>query len=275
MSRLVPLPSFALILLSLFFFITTIASAQNCLPSYCSGLTISHPFWKIDNQTSQYCGYESLGINCTIISGEERPMMSFGGDSYYVRNLTNTSITLVDYDVSSVSPVQARCPRVKHGIELGRLPLNFSSNNLNLSFHFDCTGVPPHFATVIPCLSNGSKWSCVNVIHPETENHDWGESACEDEVLTTVLDAVLSNERLDAGFPRALSTGFELNWQITTDDCAKCEESDGLCGYNNSTASFMCFCSDGTSTTSDCKGTTFLIQLFNLVVTMSQSLVAC
>ncbi|GJY63303.1 kinase-like domain-containing protein [Tanacetum coccineum] len=197
MSRLVPSPSFALIniLISLFFFITTIAAAvtnisdfPNCLPIDCNGLTISYPFWKMENEpstTAQYCGYEGLGINCSTIDGQDRPMMYFGGDSYYVRKLTNTSITLVDYDVSSVSPVQTICPRVNHGIEL----------------YFD-----------------------------------WGQT-CDDKVVTTVLDIFGSPDprQLEMELAGALRTGFELNWRITTDECDKCEESDGLCGYNNST----------------------------------------
>ncbi|GJT80684.1 kinase-like domain-containing protein [Tanacetum coccineum] len=265
------------LLLLLFFFITTIAAAvtnisdfPNCLPIDCNGLTISYPFWKMENEpstTAQYCGYEGLGINCSTIDGQDRPMMYFGGDSYYVRKLTNTSITLVDYDVSSVSSVQTTCPRVNHGIELETLPLNFTSNNLNLSFHFNCTTIPS-FATVIPCLKNeGTKRSCVNVIHPDAPDFDWGQT-CDDKVVTTVLDIFGSPDprRLETELARALRTGFELNWRITTDECYKCEESDGLCGYNNSTG-FMCFCSGNTSTKDDCKGTTFLIQPFNLVVT--------
>ncbi|GKA63804.1 kinase-like domain-containing protein [Tanacetum coccineum] len=180
--------------------------------------------------------------------------------------LTDTSIILVDYDVSSVSPVQTTCPRVNHGIELETLPLNFTSNNRNLSFHFDCTTVPD-FATVIPCLGNeGTKRSCVNIIHPNTPDYDWGQT-CDDGVVTTVLNVFRSPERLGTEFVDALRRGFELNLTTTTEYCYKCEESDGLCGYSHSTGSFMCFCSDGTSTRGDCKGTAFLIQLFNLVVT--------
>ncbi|GKA97310.1 kinase-like domain-containing protein [Tanacetum coccineum] len=238
MSRLVPLTSFALILRTLFFFIITIAAAvtnpsdfPNCLPTECNGLNISYPFWKMEIQTStatQYCGYEGLGINCEIVDGQDRPMMYFGGDSYYVRNLTNTSITLVDYDVSS--PVRTPCPRVNHGIELETLPLNFSPNNLNLSFHFNCTTVPD-FATVIPCLeSEGTKRSCVNIIHPDTPDYDWGQT-CDDGVVTTVLNVSGSPERLGTEFVDALRRGFELNLTTRTEYCSKCEESDGLCGY--------------------------------------------
>nr|GEW19814.1 protein kinase-like domain-containing protein [Tanacetum cinerariifolium] len=265
MSILVPLTSFALII--------TIAAAQtntsafpNCIPSVCDGLTISYPFWKIENEnstTAQYCGYEGLGINCSTIEGQVRPMMYFGGDSYYVRHLSDTSITLVDYDVSSVSPVQNECPRVDHGIDLERLPLNFTSNNLNLSFHFNCTTVP-NFATVIPCLGNeGTKRSCVNVIHPDTPDYDWGQT-CADEVVTTVLNVSGSTERLGTEFVDALRRGFELNLTTRTEYCDKCEESDGLCGYSHSTGSFMCFCSDGTSTRDHCK----VIMIFTLSPTL-------
>nr|GEX15921.1 leaf rust 10 disease-resistance locus receptor-like protein kinase-like 1.2 isoform X1 [Tanacetum cinerariifolium] len=155
------------LLLLLFFFITTIAAAetntsdfQNCLPTDCHGLKISYPFWNKENQTStQICGYENLGINCSTIDGQVRPMMYFGGDSYH---------------------------------------------------------------------------------------------------------AYLSNERLDT-YVDALRTGFELSWRITTDDCHKCEDSNGRCGHNNSTGLFLCFCSDGTSTRSHCK----VIIIFTLLPILS------
>ncbi|GJY72981.1 kinase-like domain-containing protein [Tanacetum coccineum] len=275
MSRLVPLPSFALILLTLFFFITTIAAAvanpsdfPNCLPTDCNGLNISYPFWNMGNPTStttQYCGYDGLGISCSTIEGQVRPMMRFGGASYYVRNLTNTSITLFDDELNFL-PVQNECPRVTHGIDLERLiPLNFTSNNRNLIFHFNCTTVPD-FATVIPCLENeGTKRSCVNVIDPDTRDYDWGQT-CDDEVVTTVLNGFRSTERPWTEFVDALRRGFELNLTTTPEYCYKCEESDGLCGYSSSTASFMCFCSDGTLRRDHCKGTTFLIHLLTLLV---------
>ncbi|GKF73625.1 kinase-like domain-containing protein, partial [Tanacetum coccineum] len=181
--------------------------------------------------------------------------MYFGGDSYYVRNLTDTSIILVDYDafsVFSVRPVQNECPRVTDGINLERIPLIFSSNNLHLSFHFNCNTIPS-FARVIPCLNkDGPNRSCVHVIHPDMPDYDWGQT-CADEVVTTVLNVSGSTERLGTEFVDALWRGFELNLTTRMEYCDKCEESDGLCGYSY-LSGFMCFCSDGTSRRDHCKG---------------------
>ncbi|PWA75743.1 protein kinase-like domain-containing protein [Artemisia annua] len=246
-----------LLFLPLFFFIITIAAAQtnisafqNCLPTVCNGFNISYPFWKYESQNSQYCGYEGLGIICPPIR-EERPMMHFGDNSYHVLNLTNTSITLVDVDVFGA---QTRCQRVGHRIELGQLPLNFTSRNLNLSFHFNCTTVP-NFASEIPCPNNQGTKSCVHVVRPDTLDFDW-KNMCAEEVIKTVINVSDSFERLGTEFVDALRRGFELNWTTTTDDdCEKCEESGGLCGHNpSSTESFMCFCADGSLTRNDCNG---------------------
>nr|XP_043614065.1 LEAF RUST 10 DISEASE-RESISTANCE LOCUS RECEPTOR-LIKE PROTEIN KINASE-like 1.2 [Erigeron canadensis] len=231
-------------------------------PSYkCSGTIIGYPFWVIPNQTNngQFCGYHGLGINCSDLEGTDRPTIYLKNDLYHVRNITNTSIILSynHFPVNNTIPLVDQCLKVNRTIELENLPFNFSNNNLNLSFHFNCSRPPPpDYATPIPCMNSVSNRSYVNVIHDNYERFDdWD---CN-EIVTTVFDyATLWKTTLSwRDYASALIYGFELNGQRPDDeDCDKCEESDGRCGFRhaNNTRQFLCFCSDGTITTNNhCK----------------------
>ena len=140
------------------------------------------------------------------------------------------------------------------------MPLNFTEYNVNLNFHFNCSGIPD-FAYEIPCLESdsGGRKSCVNVMNSETEETDWSIYSCSEHVVKTVFNKSLPEpDRLGGEYGGVLSRGFELNWW-GLESCGKCEETNGRCGYNYRTQESMCFCSDGTTTTDDCKKGTFLL----------------
>ncbi|KAI3732147.1 hypothetical protein L1987_63345 [Smallanthus sonchifolius] len=246
------------ILLLPFFFIIAISAQYknstypNC-PSYdCGNVTIRYPFWNTDSgSTTQFCGYE--GINCSDNGKQNIPKISFGGDSYYVQSIDYELeiVFLVDYDVSPVSTVRDSCPRVRHSINLGTLPFNFSVFSVNLSFHFDCNGCPS-FAMEITCLEQNDRKVCLDVMNNGTDESVWDAYLCDQEVVTTVIgEKMRLVPNLATGFGRVLEEGFELrSWGV--DDCDGCEASDGRCGYRDSTG-FVCFCMDGTTSKGDCK----------------------
>ncbi|KAD7117396.1 hypothetical protein E3N88_04664 [Mikania micrantha] len=248
-----------------FFFFTAIpAAAQsynqygtNC-PSYMwDTVNISYPFWKMSNteNNTQFCGYQGFGINSTENGGQNISLIAFGGDSYYIRSIdyNSRSIDLAIYDVSSVFPGPPNsCPRVRHNISLGNLPLQFSTSMVNLSFHFNCDG-SSSFAIEIPCLFGSERNAYVNVMNVTTEE-DWGDHSCADKVVTTVFpqpDLITNISAVTYG--TLLQGGFELQWG-RMDDCERCEDSNGRCG-NHITTGFRCFCPDGTVRNNHCKGT--------------------
>ncbi|KAI3818860.1 hypothetical protein L1987_12681 [Smallanthus sonchifolius] len=250
-----------LLLLLPFFLIPLVAESNNssypnCPTRECGDATISYPFWKMDSDTTtQFCGYQGFGIKCSGNGRQNISEITLGGDSYYVQWINHecSSILLADSDVSSVVPGPNNCPRVHHGINLQTLPLNFSILNVNLSFHFNCTGFPS-FATEIPCMERSEGKSCVHVMNSSTEETDWDEYSCTDEVVTPVIGEHINGfPNLSTDFGELLRRGFELEWW-RVDDCDKCEESGGRCGHHNTTG-FVCFCSDGTTSKGDCKGT--------------------
>ncbi|KAF5756364.1 putative wall-associated receptor kinase, galacturonan-binding domain-containing protein [Helianthus annuus] len=253
-----PHSHFLLLLLPFFFIALPAASNDstypNC-PSYkCGDVPISYPFWINDSEsTTQFCGYQGFGINCSPILNEIVPEIRLGGDSYHVQWIFPESrkISLVDEDVLTVRPGPDRCPRVRHRINLQTLPLNYTSHNVNITFHFGCIECPD-FATEIQCFE---RKSCLQIMNNGTDESDWDEFSCTGDVVTTVIrdniNRILPN--LSTTFGDALRLGFELEWW-RMDDCDKCEESGGRCGHHN-IAGFICFCSDGTTNKDYCKGT--------------------
>uniref|UniRef100_A0A251RSH9 Protein kinase domain-containing protein n=1 Tax=Helianthus annuus TaxID=4232 RepID=A0A251RSH9_HELAN len=134
-------PILLLLLLLPLFFITMLAQSNNSTYPYCPSIncgnvTVSYPFWTINNESlSQFCGYDGFGINCSYNGNQRIPQISFGGDSYYVQSINYElgTIFLADYDVSPVVVIPNNCPRVRHNINLGTLPLDFTTSSVNLN----------------------------------------------------------------------------------------------------------------------------------------------
>ncbi|XP_022025360.2 LEAF RUST 10 DISEASE-RESISTANCE LOCUS RECEPTOR-LIKE PROTEIN KINASE-like 1.2 isoform X1 [Helianthus annuus] len=224
----------------------------NCRLDRCGEVNISYPFWKMDSEsTSQFCGYEGFGINCSQNGDQNISQIALGGESYYVRGIDYVlrNIFLADYNVFQVTSLSNSCPRVRHNITIGTLPLYFAMYSVNLTFHFDCNGCPS-FATEIPCLEGNEGKACM--VANTSMDSDWGEYSCDHEVVTTVTKEFMDTfPNHSVEFGRVLEKGFGLRWG-QVDGCEKCESSGGQCGRHISTG-LICFCSDGTTRRGNCK----------------------
>jgi hypothetical protein len=186
-------PSLLLLILSLFFLNSLPTNSTSfsplCDPHHCGDVLISYPFWLPgENATSDesYCGYKGFGLTCS--SAGEKPVFALPDNTYYVKEIhyAQYTLTLVDIDAANQS-----CPRVRHNVTLGTLPLNFSGGDLNLSFYFNCS---PSYTTPLPvpyigCLGGSfkGKRSFVFVEGEETaEGFEWA-SVCEEKVVATVM----------------------------------------------------------------------------------------
>ncbi|XP_062029001.1 LEAF RUST 10 DISEASE-RESISTANCE LOCUS RECEPTOR-LIKE PROTEIN KINASE-like 1.2 [Rosa rugosa] len=218
---------------------------KNCPIYNCSnGPDFHYPFWKIEDSTAdQYCGYPGFGLNCSE-SGE--PILSLpNNDSYYVKgiNFIDSTITLVYIDV-----FDQQCPKPRHSMSVGTLPLDYSPLDVNLSFYFNCTSFPGPAVPPITCLGlDGTKKFYVFKEGEQPGGFDWSES-CEENVVVTVMKSKeLYIDVLTGAFGGLMKQGFVLNW-TTAKECASCESGGGMCGYNPTKADeFLCFCkySDG------------------------------
>ncbi|PRQ18791.1 putative wall-associated receptor kinase, galacturonan-binding domain-containing protein [Rosa chinensis] len=216
---------------------------KNCPIYNCgNGPDFHYPFWKIEDSTAdQYCGYPGFGLNCSE-SGE--PILSLpNNDSYYVKaiNFIDSTMTLVDLDI-----FDQQCPRARHSVSVGTLPLDYSPLDVNLSFYFNCTSFPDPFKPPIICLGIwGTKKSYVIMKGEQSDGFDWSES-CEENVVVTVMKSKeLYIDELTGAFGGLMNQGFVLNW-TTAKECASCESGGGLCGYNPTKADeILCFCKYG------------------------------
>ncbi|KAF2295571.1 hypothetical protein GH714_033219 [Hevea brasiliensis] len=223
------------------------------IPSKCSthdcgnGVAIEYPFWYMDvNSSDEVCGYPEFGLSC---SGDE-PILKLPNNTYYVNsiNYANSTITLVDIDVTGQT-----CPRARHNLTLENLPLGYTNLDLNLSFYFNCSSSPFSFsASAIGCLEFSTNQSYVSMTENQTNDVDW-IGKCEEKLVATVMRTEITTNGLISEFGGAMNKGFMLDWR-TVKGCGSCEDSGGFCGYNKTAEESKCFCRDGTVHSSQCKG---------------------
>uniref|UniRef100_M1A4P7 non-specific serine/threonine protein kinase n=1 Tax=Solanum tuberosum TaxID=4113 RepID=M1A4P7_SOLTU len=222
-----------------------------CPKSTCNGVEISYPFWRLDNYNAsapQYCGYPGFGINCT--KNQPLPIIYLPGDAFYVKSIDykSYSLALVDADVFN-----EKCPRARHNLTLEKLPLKFSDSALELTFYFNCTEPLPD-SLPAECLKSNGNRTHFYVGETEPDDLNWF-GICEEKVVATVTERrSFQNDDWIGGFGAAMEDGFVLDWRSAA-ECGQCEDSDGRCGYNNSTHNLLCYCQDGTVKFKHCKGT--------------------
>ncbi|KAK4735899.1 hypothetical protein R3W88_010160 [Solanum pinnatisectum] len=222
-----------------------------CPKSTCNGVEISYPFWRLDNYNAsapQYCGYPGFGINCS--KNQPLPIIYLPGDAFYVKSIDykSYSLALVDADVFNV-----KCPRARHNLTLEKLPLKSSDSALELTFYFNCTEPLPD-SLPAECLKSSGNRTYFYVAETEPDDLNWF-GICEEKVVATVKERrSFQNNDWIGGFGAAMGEGFVLDWRSAS-ECGQCEESDGRCGYNNSTHNLLCYCQDGTVKSKHCKGT--------------------
>ncbi|KAG5618932.1 hypothetical protein H5410_018756 [Solanum commersonii] len=221
-----------------------------CPKSTCNGVEISYPFWRLDNynaSATQYCGYPGFGINCS--KNQPLPIIYLPDNAFYVKSIDykSYSLALVDADVFKV-----KCPRARHNLTLEKLPLKVSYSALELTFYFNCTEPLPD-SLPADCLKSNGNRTYFYVGETEPDDLNWF-GICEEKVVATVTERrSFQNDDWIGGFGAAMGEGFVLDWRIAS-ECGQCEESEGRCGYNNSTHNRLCYCQDGTVKYEQCKG---------------------
>ncbi|KAL3748821.1 hypothetical protein ACJRO7_009975 [Eucalyptus globulus] len=213
----------------------------------CGSVFIRYPFWN-ESDAPVHCGYPGLGLICPYDS--PHPILHLGDEDFFVTdiNYDDRTLTLVDIHVAG-----QECPRARHNLTIGSLPLDYNSADVNLTFLFNCSAPPPessHFVA-IDCLQFRRKRSYVSV------NVSWEEEEaadCEDTVVAPVKGTEVTATNVVKEFAGAMSPGFVLDWEAAR-ECGACEYSGGRCA-SNQTEQLLCFCKDGSNHTdgSVCKG---------------------
>lgn len=227
-------------------------SYEDCSPFKCGNLTFSFPF--SSSSTSGYCGLPNYQIICDSSSV---PKLLLSGRLYQVRNFFSSQddrlITVVDTqlikDLSSGSceSLYNLSVAINSSYSIGSLTL--PSGRLNFTF-FKCPRglyLPKNFTNKV--VSNVScndghvlhLWRNRNQSDRPPFDPVSAPSGCDSVVVpvSSVTSLYLGADVFDT-----LRQGFSLEWP-KLDDCEKCQNRSGRCGYNGSLKKITCFCKGG------------------------------
>ncbi|XP_016696796.2 LEAF RUST 10 DISEASE-RESISTANCEUS RECEPTOR-LIKE PROTEIN KINASE-like 2.1 isoform X2 [Gossypium hirsutum] len=227
-------------LLALFFlvFLTrvpTILSADDpraCRETLTCGSvsSIGYPFWGMNRPS--YCGQPGFELRCEnnvteILMNEntlrvldidpERQSLKVAREDYWNGYCSTKFInTSIDFD-----------------------HFNYGSNIRNLTLFYGCNPLPT--STFLPnCSMNSTLIDVSYAVRNMLGDPRYG--ICREIVVVPVYEAAAKDLEVNPMIMQAaLRGGFELQWEADNDQCRRCRDSDGICGYNHSSNSFTCF----------------------------------
>ncbi|WVZ69234.1 hypothetical protein U9M48_018050 [Paspalum notatum var. saurae] len=243
---------------------TTICERQ---PYRCGEVNISYPFYLSDQtadirgQNGSYCGYPGLGINCV---GSKYPTLELDDYSYNVThiNYTDNTISLADPDVLD----DESCPQVDHNVTVpsNMWLMNSTEHTVGFLFFFANCSTPTPIPvpglsiniTPIPCASPDGGGGGYSFAVPSYVPHQNLLQQCKDVFQVPVLQnaSKIDQDWSTSGYRNILDLGFQLevNSSQKSEQCNKCEESNGQCAYNRSGEFVGCLCDNGQVEDQEC-----------------------
>ncbi|CAL4955064.1 unnamed protein product [Urochloa decumbens] len=235
--------------------------------SSCGKVKIKYPFY-LSNETAEvrgirnsYCGYPGLAIDC---DDGENPVMHLDNRDYNVMdiNYSSSTISLAYPDVIE----DESCSGVNYNVTVppalwlyvpGSTIIYLLFSNCSISQFPGQSRIEP-----LNCASSdgGGQYS---FFIPSDMPHEALSRACKQAFLVPVLR---SASQIDQTSPQwtiggVLNQGFQLTWDVTrrSNNCTKCDNSNGRCAYNRDGEFVGCLCTDGRVDDQECSnGESFL-----------------
>ncbi|KAL8472620.1 hypothetical protein ACS0TY_029722 [Phlomoides rotata] len=222
---------------------------QTCRqPFQCGRLeNIGYPFYGGDRPPS--CGYPGFDLDCR---GDD-PLITTASMTYRVLDFDTSTRTL---KVSRDDLWSTLCPPSPSNTTLNFTLFDFYSraDDQNITIYYGCPDGQPNmpFRTQTQFFCGGSSFfaagravaelsvGCSRLISVRVNQ----SATLELSNITTATADLLQG---------ALRSGFSIQWSADDDNCRACSRSGGFCGYNPTSASFACHCTNGTSA-SICSG---------------------
>jgi hypothetical protein len=247
--------SFLLLLVTIIIFIFHVPKSlcvddqqyHNCSQSFqCSNIkSIGYPFW--GSTRPEYCGYPVFKLNC---SGHA-PSISIQEQEYRVLSInqsgSNLNVARVDYSnnvcPSSLTNTTTIDKSSSHVLE-------YASDVQKLSLfstcpaQFNCTS----FSTTTTSFSTINYYVTQNLTNFGLSNTSSTFGTCNTSIILRISQSAASYLALNSSkenLGAALDSGFGLKWDASNTLCEHCQGSGGQCGYNTSSAGFICYCKDG------------------------------
>jgi hypothetical protein len=251
-------------------------AVADALPPSCSNVTcgdhvVQYPFSLHESD----CGYPGLDLICEKNTTLILPVKSHRYRVAHIDYQAHTvAVSDADVDGAEYSTI---CPRLHMNLTIDYTSswLQPAGSDSNITFLYNCSKNASSTAAVelIGCRGeDGNKRSYVLPDGVVTGAEAY-EYECEEVVVAPVLG--VHKERMAGATPGSpapasgsfgvgdvVKAGFELNYDVHSQQCRECERSGGWCGYRHNQThggmNFTCFC-DGGPTTARCGTSSVLL----------------
>ncbi|XP_062218242.1 LEAF RUST 10 DISEASE-RESISTANCE LOCUS RECEPTOR-LIKE PROTEIN KINASE-like 2.5 isoform X2 [Phragmites australis] len=235
-------------------------AAADGFPATCSNVTcgshtIEYPFWL--NSSASSCGYPGLGLAC---ESNATLILSVRSHKYRVIgiNYITHTVSVADADIDD-GEYTTDCPRLYANLSIDYTSswLQLTPLDSNITFLYNCKKNVPRSSAVElrGCQGYDNKSSYVLPDGGITGAEAY-EYECEAVVVAPVMD-FHKKTMVGGSFGGVVKAGFELIYNSHSQQCGRCEDSGGWCGYQRNEMrggnGFTCFC-DGGPTTARCGG---------------------
>ncbi|PNX87326.1 receptor-like protein kinase [Trifolium pratense] len=202
----------------------------------CGNITnIGFPFWGANRPKE--CGYPLLNLTC-------------------IKNISYITINDVEYQVLEANPdlqtlritredsfQEGLCPPKHVSTTLDTDLFVYGSNYINLTLFYGC---PPS----ITFPSHSGQFQCHSNGYSDDIVYTWfgpniGPLAfpCQDNMTVPVSNSLFDISNF-AKIQSAIKDGFVVRWIAGIEDCVKCQNSGGFCGYDWISKQPTCHCRD-------------------------------
>ncbi|XVF42176.1 hypothetical protein PTKIN_Ptkin01aG0338700 [Pterospermum kingtungense] len=206
------------------------------VPRNCGGLNIKFPFF-IQEQNESRCGYPGFNISCR---DNTYPVFSFSDigdfiihDIFYQNQSFRVSEAVASYS-------DTVCTQTIRNISFPDDRLQLLSNQRQIFLLFNCNITLPGTRELIQYKVN---------CDAENDTNTTLALFNDDPMLNLALEYCDKTVTAPVGFDEGersveeiLKRGFVLKW--TASNCGICEASGGMCGFDDTTYYFKCFCPD-------------------------------
>ncbi|XVF83211.1 hypothetical protein PTKIN_Ptkin16aG0115900 [Pterospermum kingtungense] len=198
----------------------------------CGNITnIGYPFWGMNR--ANYCGQPGFELKCE----DGVPKITMGPNTLRVLDIDPQQQIL---KVSREDYWNDYCPAELVNTTIDFNHFDYGSNLQNLTVFYGCN-LPSILEFILPkkCTINGTIMdvSYATTILPV----DPRPQMCHGRVMVPIHEISAWKVVDPLSMNDALKEGFELKWKVDNGECRKCEDSDGVCGYNQTTNRFICF----------------------------------
>ncbi|GLU10762.1 hypothetical protein SLE2022_275470 [Rubroshorea leprosula] len=212
---------------------------SNCSQTFkCGSIeNVSYPFWGVNR--ADYCGQPGFKLDCQ----DDVPKIMMLQNTFRVLGINPEQQIL---KVARDDYWKDICPAEFINTTIDSTHFSYVSSGLqNLTIYYDCyLGSNTYYLP--PSLNCIINTTTINVLYATiTSSYDPFLGECISNVQIpineTAAQTLYENPMM---VNDTLKAGFDLQWKIGGDQCNRCLNSGGVCGYNRTTTQFTCFCQD-------------------------------